>query len=202
MLDAENCAGYTFECIYFFKHIRMAHSFDRLIRLAKQTGDRLIIHDPIDGEDVVMMGIDAYEALALGGRERVREFSSDQLLDQINRDIAIWRSSKDMEDSWEEDFFGGADEDRDMPWHTPGEVLEDRYGWIDETDDAVDTAEDERILVEDIPFGPSDELSFDPSEPTEDFRVEEIPPAIPEGEMTWDEEPLPDEDPVFLEEPI
>jgi hypothetical protein len=38
-------------------------SIDRLIKLAKKTGDRLIIHDPVEGNDVVIMDIDSYEML-------------------------------------------------------------------------------------------------------------------------------------------
>ena len=38
-------------------------SLERLIKLAKRTGDRLIIHDPVDGNDIVVMDLDAYEML-------------------------------------------------------------------------------------------------------------------------------------------
>ena len=38
-------------------------SLNRLISLAQRTGDRLIVHDPINGRDIVPMGIGAYEEL-------------------------------------------------------------------------------------------------------------------------------------------
>ena len=41
----------------------MARSIDRLIRLARKTGDRLIIHDPSDERDIVIMDLDQYEIL-------------------------------------------------------------------------------------------------------------------------------------------
>lgn len=44
----------------------MAYNLQRLIELAKKTGDRLIIHDPVQGQDIVLLGIDAYEELVLG----------------------------------------------------------------------------------------------------------------------------------------
>ena len=75
-------------------------SLDRLINLAKLTGDRLIVHDPIQGKDMVIMDVDGYEHLVLG-RKKVRDMSERELLDQINRDIAVWRSNKEQNEEWE-----------------------------------------------------------------------------------------------------
>ncbi len=47
-------------------------SFERLIRLAQKTGHTLIVHDPIQGRDVVLVSVDEYEEL-LSGREREKE---------------------------------------------------------------------------------------------------------------------------------
>ncbi len=40
-------------------------SLERLIRLAKKTGDTLIVHDPVHGDDIVIMLVDNYETLLL-----------------------------------------------------------------------------------------------------------------------------------------
>mgnify|MGYP006418654341 CR=1 FL=1 len=96
------------------------NSYDRLISLAKRTGDRLIIHDPIEGHDVVIMDIDEYEMMVdqrgYGTQQHdcdfdqyshdferrdVRGMSEGELLDQINRDIAKWRADKEMDERWE-----------------------------------------------------------------------------------------------------
>lgn len=95
-------------------------SYDRLFSLAQRTGDRLIIHDPVEGHDVVVMSVDEYENILderdLGqhdyyqnfyndcndwGRRDVRGMSEGELLDQINRDIAKWRADKEQDEQWE-----------------------------------------------------------------------------------------------------
>lgn len=44
----------------------------------------------------VVMGLDEYERLILD-RSEVRSLTEDQLLDKINRDIAIWKSENEFE---------------------------------------------------------------------------------------------------------
>ncbi len=114
-------------------------SFDRLIELAKRTGDRLIVHDPYEGKDMVILDVDSYEHLVLGKRS-VRGLSERELIDQINRDISIWRANQEEEETWErgavledelidnppfdpfeEDFAHRSD------WHSAGSVMKDRY---------------------------------------------------------------------------
>ncbi len=117
-------------------------SLDHLIDLAKRTGDRLIVHDPIEGRDVVIMDVQEYENMVIEKeniRHDVRSMSSRQMLDQINRDIAVWRANKQMEEQWgrEEMLEKEAEEqgpfdpfsetDFHVPeWHSAGSVLHDR----------------------------------------------------------------------------
>ncbi len=99
-------------------------SFDRLIRLSQRTGDRLIVHDPVNGRDVVILGIDAYEGLVFG---------------------------KDAVSVWEEGGDGVSEEDISN-WHSTERVLSDRYGdWNDsmpsiseDGKEAMQDAEEER----------------------------------------------------------
>ena len=145
------------------------NSYDRLIDLAKRTGDRLIVHDPIEGRDVVIMGVDEYEKIIdnnegfdynsdfdcddcddfdnpFDPREYrdVRGLSSDQMLDQINRDIAIWRAEKEDEEEWERDMALENELEDEVPfdpfaeqdyhpasWHSAGSVLGNRYTGLD-----------------------------------------------------------------------
>lgn len=84
-------------------------SLDRLIDLAKRTGDRLIIHDPINGRDIVILGIDAYEALTLPDKGKEPLFDLD---------------FEDKDHSHSDQDLNHNDDD----WQHVGSLLEDRYG--------------------------------------------------------------------------
>ncbi len=98
-------------------------SLDRLIKLAKKTGDRLIVHNPIDETDIVIMDVSEYENL-LDEKEDVRGLSERQLLNQINRDISIWRANDKLESEYEDDALDFVDDKSD--WHSAGSVLDNR----------------------------------------------------------------------------
>jgi hypothetical protein len=73
----------------------MQNGLQKLIRLSKKTGDRLIVFDDNNSEDsFVLMGVNDYEKLVIHKSE-VRGLTEDELLDKINRDIAIWKSEDD-----------------------------------------------------------------------------------------------------------
>lgn len=66
----------------------------KAISLAKKTGDRLIVYDSSNQEDpFVVMSFDEYEKMVTT-RSEVRGLTEDELLDKINRDIAIWKSEQ------------------------------------------------------------------------------------------------------------
>jgi hypothetical protein len=74
----------------------MREQLEKAILLAKKTGDRLIIFDTSSAlAPFVVMSIEEYEKLILGKSE-VRNLTEDQLLDKINRDIAIWKSEQEL----------------------------------------------------------------------------------------------------------
>ena|SRR3989338_11235610 len=66
---------------------------DQVLDLAHRTGDKIIVisehHDPY-----VVMSIREYEAL-LHGSSPIQGLSEDELLDKINRDIAVWKASQE-----------------------------------------------------------------------------------------------------------
>ncbi|MEK7202974.1 MAG: hypothetical protein AAB653_01535 [Patescibacteria group bacterium] len=79
----------------------MHDQLQKAINLAKKTGDRLIVFDSSKPENVfVVMSLKDYESLILG-RSEVKNLTEDELLDKINRDIAIWKSEQDMEQVFE-----------------------------------------------------------------------------------------------------
>ena len=160
--------------------------FDRLTRLSRQTGDRIILHDSATGESTVFLNLDEYERLVLEKKD-VRELSSEQLLDQINRDIAIWRANQQMEEEEHFSFLGTdspSESLKSTQWHQAGNVLEGRFGAPRQVvasteDDVVDSPEE---VIENIA-------------PTE-IQYKEVEQAETQAE------PLSDEEPVFFEEPV
>lgn len=81
-------------------------AIEQVLDLAHRTGDKIIVvsehHDPY-----VLMSVKEYEAL-LHGSSSVNELTEEQLLEKINRDIAVWKASQDDDSTLEgynlEDF--------------------------------------------------------------------------------------------------
>jgi len=77
----------------------MQDQLQKAINLAKKTGDKLIVFDSAKPENVfVVLSLKDYENLVLGKSE-VRGLTEDELLDKINRDIAIWKSDQREEEN-------------------------------------------------------------------------------------------------------
>lgn len=91
----------------------------KAMNLAKKTGDRVIVVDIAkSGEAFIIMGINEYEKLVIGYSE-VRNLTEDELLDKINRDIAIWKSDNDADDNYknENKCYG----------ESIGEIIKNKY---------------------------------------------------------------------------
>lgn len=196
-------------------------SLNRLIKLARRTGDRLIVHQPTDGADVVIMDIDEYEML-LAEKQDVRDLTERQLLNQINRDIAIWRAnehleeengySTDLTDEEQIDFSDHGDQPKD--WHSMSSVLGDRFNisaddfaknYFDSMEENEEIA-DSLIAPDNIQNIESNEVkSIEDSDKMNEPTITEVPyktDLVGEREM-WNGEPLAEEDhPVFYEEPL
>jgi len=75
----------------------MQDQLQKAINLIKKTGDKLIVFDSSRQDNiVVVLTLKDYENLVLGKSE-VRGLTEDELLDKINRDIAIWKSEQNLE---------------------------------------------------------------------------------------------------------
>ena len=164
------------------------HSLEDLVRLAQKTNSKLIVHDQLEGNDVVVLSVDDFEKMSFGDnsqnywRPDVREMSEGELLDQINRDIATWRSNQIQED-WEDDeeeITNFSEEDSESGWNKIGDVIGEKYP--NSTASAVEESASAKVSVgeEEIKTIP---LNTEESEPTKD-------------------EPLVGDDPVFYEEPV
>jgi hypothetical protein len=81
------------------------NQLQKAIDLVKKTGDRLIVFDKAESNNpYVVMSLDDYEKLVVGKSE-VRGLTEGELIDKINRDIAIWKSENDFSGFSEENEF-------------------------------------------------------------------------------------------------
>jgi PHD/YefM family antitoxin component YafN of YafNO toxin-antitoxin module len=67
----------------------------QIFDLIKKTRDKLVVLDQ-DGSSFVIMDLKEYEKLLLATSE-VKDLTENELLDKINRDIAIWKANQSEE---------------------------------------------------------------------------------------------------------
>lgn len=164
-------------------------SLDRLIKLAKKTGDRLIVHNPADGSDIVIMDIDDYETLFDEAKNDsavsrdVRGLSERQLLNQINRDISIWRANEQLESEEDSDVPDFAESSSD--WHSAGSIIED-----------ADLGFDGDVHHEEPELSPLPEMIENQVEMENNAQISQKNEEKETGGLVSDDEP------VFYEEPI
>lgn len=190
-------------------------SFDRLLALAKKTGDRLIVFDSATNTGFAAIPIDEYEEMVSNPRD-ITSLSGDQLIEQINQDIGKWRESQEAEDDYL-DMFGALDDSVEDDWQSAGDVLHDRYwdniSYDDDQQEAYPYTPFDGFYAAETPHANGLAFDFQDSSTKEMFpaaeddflRIEDIPRPIPPvespAEGVWEEEPL-DEDPIFFEEPV
>ena len=83
----------------------------KVLDIINKTGDRCIIVSENSDQAYAIMSLKEYERIMLGKAE-VTELTEDELLDKINRDIAVWKSQQEEvknNNSW----------DREMPSKNP-----------------------------------------------------------------------------------
>ena len=90
-------------------------NLQKLVNLLKKTGDKAIVLDERGDPSYVIMTISGYEDLILG-KSGVADLTEDELLDKINRDIAIWKDSQELKELSVDQYnfardIGGYDDD-------------------------------------------------------------------------------------------
>lgn len=65
----------------------------RILELIRKTGDRFLIEDE-DGNLFVVLSSNDYETLVVK-KSQLKNFSEEELLNKINKDIAIWKASQE-----------------------------------------------------------------------------------------------------------
>lgn len=71
---------------------------NRVIKLVRRTGDKAVIMDNESDSVMMLMDLDAYEKI-LENSGRVETLTEEELMDRINRDVAVWRAYNDKERS-------------------------------------------------------------------------------------------------------
>ena len=71
-------------------------SLQKITNLIKKTGDKAVILDKNGDLSCVVMTVADYEKLVLG-QSGIQGLTEEELLDKINRDIEIWKDSKEIE---------------------------------------------------------------------------------------------------------
>ncbi len=69
----------------------------RILDLIRKTGDRYIFDDD-QGNSFIILNINDYENLVLKNRQ-VKNLSEEELLNKINKDIAVWKEVQSEEQS-------------------------------------------------------------------------------------------------------
>ena len=114
----------------------MKNQLKKAINITRKTGDRLIVFDTINSEEpFVVMPLSEYEKIAIG-RSEVRDLTEDELLDKINRDIAIWKSEqkdeqKDIRNEMDNDiyFSNFREKEQEKNYYDYKEELDKKKAW-------------------------------------------------------------------------
>ncbi len=69
---------------------------NRVISLVRRTGDKTVIMDNESDAVMMLMELGAYEKM-LDNHQGVEKLTEEELLEKINRDVAIWRAYNDKE---------------------------------------------------------------------------------------------------------
>ena len=119
-------------------------SIQKVINLIKKTGDKVVILDKNDDLSCVVMTVADYEKLVLG-QSGLQGLTEEELLDKINRDIAIWQDSQENghlpidQHDFSQDLAQNSQSARDSsfddtPWPAVDEIDENNYFLLNSDD--------------------------------------------------------------------
>jgi len=75
----------------------MESQLQKALRVARKTGDKVIVFDQESDSSFVVMPLEDYERLA-EKRSEVQGLTEREMIDKINRDIALWKSDQEFFD--------------------------------------------------------------------------------------------------------
>jgi len=147
----------------------MQNQLQQAINLARKTGDRLIIFDNAQTDEAyVVLTLRDYENLVLAKSE-IKNLTEDELLDKINRDIAVWKSEQEFDQEFasktgfsfnqdEENFRQAADEANQEYYNFSQKEQKSggfKRGWSipsSRKQSAEEVIEEDRQYLEEVPF--------------------------------------------------
>jgi len=109
----------------------MDSQFAKILKLIKLTGEKVLVLK--DDQEFVVSNLDDYFRL-IEGTQPITELSEGQLLDKINRDIALWRESQKELVAKTEDLFEPIEDSG--PYYTP--LKHSAQAEIDRLNDNID----------------------------------------------------------------
>ena len=108
----------------------MLDRLQRLIHLINKTGDKLIVFDQLEPDNCyVISSLSDYEHIVKEGNG-VQGLTEDELIDKINRDIAIWKNGQvqgpEFSDYSQDYTENSENKERETPrtWSPPKPSLE------------------------------------------------------------------------------
>ncbi|MFH0950915.1 MAG: hypothetical protein V1765_00365 [bacterium] len=76
----------------------MFDRLEKLINFVKKTGEKVVLSDPSSFDDFyVILALKDYEKL-MGEPANIKGLTGEELVDKINRDIALWKSQEEIDD--------------------------------------------------------------------------------------------------------
>lgn len=154
-------------------------SFEKIIDLAKRTGDKVIVV-PEFSEPFVIMPVEQYEELATK-KVNYESMTEEEILNRVNREISLWKQAqREIGLSTDMNFFSPRNLDEDLMPRLPFEKEEPTWLKEDEDKDIFGKktfdplADDDDDDNEDWtpPKWPEDYLEENVK--PEDFKVEEV----------------------------
>lgn len=70
---------------------------NRVIQLVRKTGDKVVLMDNESDAVMMLMDLDAYEKMVASSPQPVETMTEEELMERINRDVAVWRAYNDKE---------------------------------------------------------------------------------------------------------
>jgi len=81
------------------------NNFEKIFRLVQRTGEKCIFYDTSTDDHFVIMPLCEYERL-IDEDNDIMDLTQAELLDKINRDIAMWKAAQEEETpDWLDDDF-------------------------------------------------------------------------------------------------
>lgn len=147
---------------------------NRALRLVKRAGEKFLIMDQDTDKMFALMDLEDYERILEMKHEPIEDYSEEEMLDKIDRDLQHWRLHR--HDDFEEEIPVNPDKEAlDFLKNSVEEEVEDEGAWLENESETGDFSLNKaKFYLEDEP----EELPEIKSAPVA-FSEEEIPTEEP-----------------------